>query len=99
MRSRPFLFALVCLTQAAAAPAGTWLFTGKGDCPGQQVRGGPGPEPEAEHCTPEFAGKTALCFTQVCNPGCMYIDERTSACAGGSENADLYTCVAPPPKP
>jgi hypothetical protein len=99
MRPRSLLLALACLSQAASAPAGTWLFAGKGDCPGAQVRGSPGPEPDAEQCTPAFAGRTALCFTQVCNPGCMYIDERTPDCAGGSENADLYTCVAETPKP
>ncbi len=53
--------------------------------------------PEAEQCTAEFIGKTALCFTQVCYPGCQYIDVRTMDCRGGTEMAEVYTCIADKP--
>ena len=79
-----------------AAHAGAWVPAGQGDCPGPQVWGTAGKEPEAERCTPAFAGKTALCFTQVCYPGCQYIDVPTRDCKGGTELADVYTCVADP---
>ena len=85
--------ALTCLALLAAAPAhAEWRLVGEGDCPGRQVIGSLGVEPEAEQCTPEFAGKTALCFTQVCNPGCQYIDISTTDCRGGTETALVYTC-------
>ena len=76
--------------------AGTWVRVTQGDCPGRQVIGSAGETPEAEHCTPAFIGKTALCFTQVCNPGCQYIDVPTRECRGGAEMANVYTCVADP---
>lgn len=66
---------------------------GQGDCPGPQVLGSAGEVPEDAQCTPEFSGKTALCFRGVCNPGCQYIDVLTRECRGGAELADVYTCV------
>jgi hypothetical protein len=83
---------LTALVQTAAA--GTWVKIGEGDCPGPQVIGSLGEAPEVEHCTPAFAGKTALCFTRNCNPGCQYIDVPTRDCRGGAELADVYTCQA-----
>jgi hypothetical protein len=91
----PSLFALLIAPAIPVAAAG-WQLIGEGDCSGRQVVGSLGVEPEAERCTPEFAGKTALCFTQVCNPGCQYIDVRTADCRGGTELAQVYTCVQPP---
>jgi hypothetical protein len=91
------LILLLTLPLIATAHAGTWVPAGKGDCPGPQVFGSAGVEPEAEHCTSDFIGKTALCFTQVCYPGCQYIDVPTRECRGGTELADIYTCVAAPP--
>lgn len=81
----------------ASAQAGTWVPVGQGDCPGVQVVGSSGTEPERERCTPAFAGKTALCYTKVCNPGCEYINVTTRDCRGGTEMADVYTCVADSP--
>lgn len=96
--SRPSLLIALAsgLLLACPARAGTWLPAGKGDCPGPQVIGSPGEIPEAGHCTAAFAGKTALCFTQVCYPGCQYIDVATRDCRGGTELADVYTCVMDP---
>ena len=85
------------LAHGAAAQAGTWLVLEQGDCPGPQVIGSAGELPDPDLCTPAFAGKTALCFTQVCYPGCQYIDVPTTQCRGGAEMANVYTCVAETP--
>jgi hypothetical protein len=87
----PAAAALVLLLSGQAWAG--WVPAGQGDCPGLQVWGSAGEAPEAERCTPEFAGKTALCFTQVCYPGCQYIDVATRDCKGGAEMAQVYTCV------
>jgi len=91
----PLIF---CLTLAWIAPAhaGRWVLANQGDCPGPQVIGSAGTHPEDDLCTAEFAGKTALCFTQVCYPGCQYIDIPTRECRGGAELAQVYTCVSEP---
>jgi hypothetical protein len=88
---RLFILVLIAGFTPCMSHAG-WQFVGEGDCPGYQVIGSTGVEPEAVLCTTEFAGKTALCFTQVCYPGCQYIDVPTSKCTGGSELAQVYTC-------
>jgi hypothetical protein len=82
----------LALFGALPAQAG-WQLVAQGDCPGPQVWGTAGELPESARCTPEFAGKTALCFTQVCYPGCQYIDVPTAQCQGGAEMAQVYTCV------
>lgn len=87
---------ILILPLISLAHAGTWVPAGQGDCPGAQVWGSAGKEPEAEQCTAAFVGKTALCFTQVCYPGCQYIDVPTRDCRGGTEMAEVYTCVADP---
>jgi len=74
--------------------AGTWVYVTRGDCPGPQVVGSAGEIPERDRCTPEFEGKTALCFSFNCNPGCQYIDVLTKDCLGGAEMVDVYTCRA-----
>jgi hypothetical protein len=84
--------ALFALTLATPAAQAGWRLIDEGDCPGRQVIGSDGDTPDATLCTPAFAGKTALCFTQVCNPGCQYIDVQTRNCRGGGEMAQVYTC-------
>jgi len=76
----------------AASTLASWRLVGEGDCPGRQIVGSDGGAPDADICTPEFAGKTALCFEQVCYPGCQYIDMPTVDCKGGAELARVYTC-------
>jgi hypothetical protein len=83
-----------CLVLAPGAWAGVWILVGRGDCPGPLLRGSAGEVPDREFCTPEFDGKTALCYTQNCNPGCDYVDVPTRDCRGGAELVDVYTCRA-----
>lgn len=85
---------LLLLALGSTTQAGNWVPVGEGDCPGRAVNGSAGEQPDAALCTPAFAGKTALCFTRNCNPGCEYIDVATPDCRGGAELADVYTCVA-----
>jgi hypothetical protein len=87
------LFSTLALA-GPAAWAGTWVYVSRGDCPGPLVRGSAGERPDRELCTPEFEGKTALCYTQNCNPGCDYVDVPTPDCRGGAELVDVYTCRA-----
>jgi hypothetical protein len=91
--------AALLLVLALPVQAGEWRLVTQGDCPGKEVQGSAGEAPDPELCTPAFAGKTALCFTQVCYPGCQYIDVPTPQCRGGAEMAHVYTCVAPAPGP
>jgi hypothetical protein len=92
-----YLLPMLLMTLLSSAHAGTWVLVGQGDCPGPHLGGNSGKEPEFERCNPEFAGKTALCYTKVCNPGCDFIDLATKDCRGGTELADVYTCVVEPP--
>ena len=98
MRLASALSIIFCLMLAWIAPAqaGRWVLANQGDCPGPQVIGSAGAEPEDELCSNAFAGKTALCFTQVCYPGCQYIDILTRECRGGTELAQVYTCLSEP---
>ncbi len=83
----------LCMLTLASPPAQAgWRLVDEGDCPGRQLVGSDGDTPDAALCTPAFAGRTALCFTQVCNPGCQYIDVLTQDCRGGAEMAQVYTC-------
>jgi hypothetical protein len=84
---------LLALATVPSSQAGTWVLVDQGDCPGPQIIGSAGVLPDDELCTPALAGKTALCFTQVCYPGCQYIDVPTKQCRGGAEMANVYTCV------
>lgn len=87
LRESLLLLALLSL------PAGAgWVRVGTGDCPGPLQQASQGETPDPSRCTPDFAGKTALCYTQVCFPGCDYVDLPTSKCRGGAELAHVYTC-------
>jgi hypothetical protein len=89
-----FRLMLLSFALGGGAHAGTWVPVGEGDCPGRAVNGSAGEQPDPAFCTAAFSGKTALCYTRNCNPGCEYIDLPTPDCRGGAELADVYTCVA-----
>ena len=80
--------------------SGNWSPVGTGDCPGTDVGGSTGPNPEASWCTASFSGFTAVCWGQ----GCTYKHIATSSCTGGASPGRMYTCTSggsapPPPQP
>jgi hypothetical protein len=90
-RPRPLVHACLLALLACHANAG-WQLVAQGDCVGPQLLGGAGQQPEAAMCTLEWAGKTALCFPQSCNPGCQYLDMPAQNCLPGADNGLIYTC-------
>ena len=92
MRLNIPITALVLLLVTALPTRAVWELASTGDCVGKPFAGTPGELPWEDMCTPAFAGKTALCFTQVCNPYCNYLDVLTPNCQDGSEDAHIYTC-------
>jgi hypothetical protein len=79
----------------APAPApqptgGAWQAVGVGDCPGRDVAGSSGSNPDPSKCTAAFAGQTAVCWAT----GCTYKNVVTSACSGGANPGQMYTCTA-----
>ena len=83
------------------ASAGTWQAVGTGDCAGRDVAFTRGAAPEAGKCDAKFVGYTAVCWAH----GCTYKSLATSACTGGANPGQMYTCApaapksAPPPPP
>ncbi len=78
----------------AAAPQPTgpaWQAMGVGDCPGRDVAGSAGSNPDPAKCNAAFAGQTAVCWTT----GCAYKNVATAACTGGANPGQLYTCAVP----
>jgi hypothetical protein len=87
-----------CGTAAPQAPAAapqptgpTWQAMGVGDCPGRDVSGSAGSNPDPSKCNAAFAGQTAVCWTT----GCAYKNVATAACTGGANPGQLYTCAVP----
>ena len=87
-------------TPPPAPTGGGWQSVGLGDCPGRDVAGSSGPNPDASKCNASFAGSTAVCWTT----GCTYKNVATAACTGGANPGQMYTCgavaattAAPPP--
>jgi len=78
---------------AAPAPAigASWQPVGVGDCPGRDVAGSAGPNPDPGKCNASFAGQTAVCW----NTGCTYKTVATGSCTGGANPGQMYTCAAP----
>lgn len=87
----------LCTLSIGSATAG-WQLVAEGDCIGPQLQGSPGKVPDEERCTPELAGKTALCFPQACYPGCQYLDLPTWQCLPGADTGLIYTCVPGNPR-
>ena len=85
----------------ATPPASAWQSVGIGDCPGRDVAGTSGPNPDPSKCDGNFAGNTAVCWAT----GCTYKNVPTGACVGGANPGQMYTCAAsaappvPPPSP
>lgn len=90
-----------CAAPAAAPPAApaarpsppSWQAVGVGDCPGRDVAGSSGPNPDPGRCNAGFAGQTAVCWAT----GCTYKSVATAACTGGANPGQMYTCAAGSP--
>ena len=84
---------------ATAVPvaAGGWTATGTGDCPGRDVGGSTGPNPDPAKCTAAFQGFTAVCW----QGNCTYKNIPVASCTGGASPGRMYVCngagVAPVP--
>jgi hypothetical protein len=75
----------------AAQPAGgAWQAVGIGDCPGRDVAGSSGSNPDPAKCNAAFAGQTAVCWAT----GCTYKNVATAACTGGANPGQMFTCAA-----
>lgn len=92
-RVRMAWLAAACVALSTAAGAGTWRSVGTGDCPGRDVAGSPGAQPEGGRCDAAFAGFTAVCWAH----GCTYKNLPTGQCTGGANPGRMYTCQADAP--
>ena len=70
--------------------SGTWRSVGTGDCPGSDVAGSSGPNPDGARCTAAFKGFTAVCWGR----NCTYKNVPTASCTGGASPGRMYTCAA-----
>jgi hypothetical protein len=61
---------------------------GTGDCPGRDVGGTAGPNPDPSRCTAQFAGFTAVCW----DTSCTYKILPAASCTGGARPERKYTC-------
>jgi hypothetical protein len=61
---------------------------GTGDCPGRDVSGSSGPNPDGGKCTAAFNGFTAVCWNQQCT----YKNVATASCTGGANPGRMYRC-------
>jgi hypothetical protein len=73
---------------AGVANVGGWQAVGVGDCPGRDLAGSSGTTPEPSRCYTGSAAQTAVCWPQ----GCTYKSVATSACSGGANPGQMYTC-------
>ncbi len=79
-----------CLAGMAAAE---WKLVDEGACEGPILTHTMGQLPEQERCSPEMAGKAALCYSEVCQPHCLYFDHPLAGCKAGADLGRRYTCV------
>ena len=68
---------------------GAWQSVGTGDCPGHDVAGSSGPNPDGGKCSASFSGFTAVCWAN----GCTYKNVPTASCTGGANPGRMYTCT------
>ena len=84
-----FLFVIIFISASAqSAGSNNWRLVGTGDCPGRDIAGSTGPNPDPGKCTDAVSGHTAVCWSQ----GCTYKDIETSSCTGGANPGRMYTC-------
>ena len=77
----------VAVAMAPEGP-GKWQSVGTGDCPGRDIAGSKGPNPDPAKCTDAVRGQTAVCWGH----GCTYKSIPTDSCTGGANPGRMYTC-------
>ena len=88
--ARALLWLAGCLAGTAAAE---WKPVDEGACEGPSITYTMGQLPEEERCSPEMAGKAALCYSEVCQPHCLYFDYTLERCKAGADLGKRYTCA------
>jgi hypothetical protein len=79
-----------CLAGMAAAE---WKLVDERACEGPIITLTSGQLPEEQRCSPEMAGKAALCYSEVCQPHCLYFDYPLERCKAGADLGKRYTCA------
>jgi hypothetical protein len=89
------LLALLAAGPALAADPAPhrWKLVDEGACEGPIVTYSDGQEPNPERCTAATAGKGVLCYTEVCQPHCLYFDYPLEQCKPGADLGKRYRCV------
>jgi hypothetical protein len=78
-----------CVASGPQPVSSGWQSVGVGDCPGRDVAGTAGPNPDPSRCNASFLGNTAVCWAN----GCTYKTVATPLCTGGMSPGQMYTCA------
>lgn len=91
---RRSLIALALAVSAAMSThAAEWKLVDEGACEGPIVGLSMGLEPELAYCTAKTAGLAALCYSEVCQPHCLYFDHPVERCPPGADLGKRYACA------
>lgn len=83
---------VLCLAWIAGPASAGWKLIDEGACENPIISLSDGQEPLQENCTPAMAGKGALCYTEVCQPHCLYFNHSLEQCAHGADMGKRYVC-------
>jgi hypothetical protein len=89
------LVIVLSCTSAECAGSNFWQSVGLGDCPGRDIAGSSGPNPDPAKCSDAMQGQTAVCWDH----GCTYKNIETGSCKGGANPGRMYTCDSQSAKP
>ena len=76
---------------SVSARAG-WRLVDEGACEGPIISLSEGQQPYEENCSQAMAGKSAICFTEVCKPHCLYFDYPLEKCLPGADMGKRFVC-------
>lgn len=76
----------------ATTATADWQLVDEGPCDGPILLMSDGLEPDPARCTPEQKGKAALCYTELCQPHCLYFDHDLTQCLQGLAQGKRYVC-------
>ncbi len=86
--------ALLCLAGCLAGTAAAeWKPVDEGACEGSIITHTMGQLPEEERCSLAMAGKASLCYSEVCQPHCLYFDYPLERCKAGADLGKRHTCT------